>query len=113
MFDGTLGTWKTYQLDSKLKEDANQICSRPYPVLKLHKKMLKKVFERLFLLRALEVENDSEWGAPSFAQPKPKPNLVRFLSDFRNINKKLNQKPYPMPKTNGMLLKLEGFQYAM
>ena len=28
-----------------------------------------------------------------------------------NLNKKLKQKPYPMPKTNEMLLKLEGFQY--
>ena len=29
-----------------------------------------------------------------------------------NLNKKLKLKPYPMPKINEMLLKLEGFQYA-
>ena len=75
--------------------------------------MFKKEVERLFLLVALEVENDSEWGSPSFAQPQPKSNLVRFLSDFRNLNKQLKRKPYPMPKINTMLLKLEGFQYAM
>ena len=74
--------------------------------------MFKKEVERLVLLRILEVSNDSEWGAPSFAQPKPKSNRVHFLSDFRNLNKQLNRKPYPMTKINEMLLKLEGFQYA-
>ena len=71
--------------------------------------MFKKEVERLVLLGVLELENISEWGEPSFAHPKPKSNRVRFLSNFRNLNKKLNQKPYPMPKTNKMLLKLEGF----
>ena len=36
-FNGTLGTRKIYQPDFELKEDANPICSRPYPVLKVHK----------------------------------------------------------------------------
>ena len=58
------------------------------------------------------MENDAEWGAPSFAQPKPKSHQIRFISDFRNLNKQLKQKPCPMPKTNEMLLKLEGFHYA-
>ena len=60
----------------------------------------------------LEVANESEWGAPSFAEPKPKSYQVRFISDFRNINKQLKHKSYPMTNINGMLLKLEGFHYA-
>ena len=36
-----------------------------------------------------------------------------FLSDFRNLNKQLNCKPYPMPHINVILLTLEGFQYAI
>ena len=74
--------------------------------------MLKKEVERLVLLEVLEVTNDPEWGYQSFSQSKLKPNLVRFLSDFSNLNKQLNQKPYPMPKVNEMLLKLDVFQYA-
>ena len=74
--------------------------------------MFKKEVERLVLLGFLEVSNDSEWGSPFFAQHKPKSNRVSLLSGFRNLNKKLNQKPYPMPKINEMLLKLEVFQYA-
>ena len=34
--------------------------------------MSKKEVERLVPLGVLEREKDSEWGAPSFAQPKPK-----------------------------------------
>ena len=36
-FDGTIVTLKEYQLDLKLKKEANPICLRPYPVLKVHK----------------------------------------------------------------------------
>ena len=68
--------------------------------------MFKNEVERLVLLGVLEVANSSNWGAPSFSQPKPESNRVRFLIDFRNLNKQLKRKPYPMPKINEMLLKL-------
>ena len=113
LLDGILGTWKTYLVDLELKEDTKPICSQPYPVPKLHEEIFKKGVETLFLLGVLEVGNYSEQGSSSFAQPKPKSNQVRFLSDFSNLNKQLNQKPYPTPKINEMLLKLEGFKYAM
>ena len=45
--------------------------------------------ERLVLLRALKRANDSEWGVPYFAQPKPNTNQVHFLGNFRNLNKQL------------------------
>ena len=34
----TLGIWKTDLVYFKLKEDANLVCSRPYPVLKVQEK---------------------------------------------------------------------------
>ena len=74
--------------------------------------MFKKEVESLVLLGVLKVENYSEWGAPSFSQPKIKLNRVHFLSYFRNLNENLKRKPYPMPKINEILFKLEGFQYA-
>ena len=60
--------------------------------------MLKTEIECLVIPGVLEVANDSEWGDPYFAQHKPKSNRVRFLSDFRNLNKQLKRKLYPMPK---------------
>ena len=106
MFYGTLGTWKINTVDLELKEDAKPIYLRPYPVPKAYEEMFKKEVECLVLIGVIEVANDSEWGSPYFAHHKPKSNRVRFLSDFRNLNEQLKQKPHPMPKTNEILLKL-------
>ena len=37
---------------------------------------------------------------------------VRFISDFCELNKCINCKPFPIPKIEDLLLKLEGFQHA-
>ncbi len=37
---------------------------------------------------------------------------LAFISDFQELNKGLKHKPFPIPKINDLLLKLEGFQYA-
>ena len=66
--------------------------------------MFKKEVERLVLLGVIELANYSEWGAPSFAQSKPKSNQLHFISDLRNLNKQLKRKLYPMLKLNKMLL---------
>ena len=42
LFDGTLVTWKTYPVDSDLKEDSKTICSLPYHGPKVHMGMFKK-----------------------------------------------------------------------
>ena len=60
--------------------------------------MFRKEVDRLVLLGVEEKSNDSEWGAPSFAQPNQKMDCIIFLSDFRNLNSQLKFKPYPMPK---------------
>ena len=62
LFNVMIGTSKKYPEDFKLKEDTKLICSRPYPILKVHKKMFKKEVERLVLLGVLELSNDWEWG---------------------------------------------------
>ena len=41
LFDGTIGTWKTDTVDLELKEYVKPICSQPYPLPKVHKKMFK------------------------------------------------------------------------
>ena len=64
--------------------------------------------ECLVLLRVLESKNYSEWGAPYFAQPKPKKIQVSFINDFRNLNNQLKHKPFTFSNINEMLSKLEG-----
>ena len=59
LFDRTLGTWKTDQVNFELKEDANIICTQPYTVPNIHEEMFKKEVERLSLLRVLKIVNYS------------------------------------------------------
>ena len=35
-----------------------------------------------------------------------------FISDFHELNKHIKHKPFPIPKIQDLLLKLEGFQHA-
>ena len=67
------------------------MCLLPYPVTKVHEENFKNYVECLVLLGVLVVANDSEWGFPSFEQPKPKSNRVCFLNNFSNQNKQLSE----------------------
>ena len=40
-----------------------------------------------------------------------KQKIVRFVSNFRHLNKKLKHETYPIPNINETLLKLEVFWY--
>ena len=55
--------------------------------------------------------NRSEWAASTFIIPK-KDGSERFISEFRELNKRIQRKPYPTPKTQTLLLQVEGFQHA-
>ena len=68
------------------------------PVLRINKAMFRKEVNRLVLLGLIVEANESEWGAPSFAQPNTKTDCIRFLSEFHNLNRQLKRKPYPMKK---------------
>ena len=82
---------------------------RPYPVPKVHEENFKNDMERLVLLWVLEAENDSEWGAPSFAQPKPKSNRVCFISDFMSFNKKIKTRTITYAKNKLNVIEIGGF----
>ena len=111
LFDGTLGDWKGSGVSFELKADAKPYHGRAYPIPHIHEQPTRNEVARLCKLGVLERCSDSEWGAPSFIIPK-KNFTVRFLSDFRKLNSMLKRKPFPIPKIQDMLQKLEGFRFA-
>ena len=111
LFDGTLGTWKDELYDIELKPDAKPYHARSFPIPRVHEATLRHEVDRLVELGVLKRVNRSEWAAPTFIIPK-KDGTVRFISDFRQLNERIRRKPYPIPKIQDLLLKLEGFQYA-
>ena len=111
LFDGTLGDWKTKPVSLQVKTDVTPYHGRAYPVPKVHLKVLKKELQRVCDLGVLEWQPSSEWASPSFIISK-KNKTVRLLSDFREVNKRLVRKPFPLPKISTVFQEIEGFSYA-
>ncbi len=111
LFDGTLDDWKTKPVSFQLKEGVSPYHGQAFPVPKVHKETIIKEIKRLCKLGVLERESASEWALPSFIIPK-KDKTVHFLSYFREVNKRLVRKPFPIPKIIMVLQEIEGFSYA-
>ena len=104
-------------MNFELKPEAKPYHGRAFPVPRFHKETIQKEVRRLVKLGVLKRIQESEWAFPSFIIPKKskipgKPGTVRFLSDLRELNKRIIRKPYPLPKIATVLQELEGFMYA-
>ena len=97
LFDGTLGHWIGEKYHIELKEGAKPYHTRAYPIPKAYEQTLKMEVKRLCDLNVLKRINRSEWGSPTFIIPK-KDGTVRFISDFRELNKLIKRKNFPYQK---------------
>jgi hypothetical protein len=111
LFDGMLGDWKLPPVSIELKEGTKPYHGRPCPIPKIYKATLMKEIDRLIAIGVLKWQPLSKWASPSFIISK-KVHKVRIISDFREPNKRIVRKPYPIPKISTTLRKLEGFIYA-
>jgi len=93
-----------------LKQGASPYNGRAFPVPKIHNNVLIKEVERLCKLGVLERQHYLEWASPSFTVPRKITPCI--LSDFREVKKRLIIPPFPIPKINTVLQKLEGFTFA-
>jgi hypothetical protein len=59
----------------------------------------------------LEWQLSSQWALSTFIIPK-KDSTLHTISDFREPNKHIVRKPYPIPQISMILQELEGFAYA-
>jgi transposase InsO family protein len=111
LFGGGLGTLKIKPIRLELSAEAKPYHARAFPVPQAYESVTKKEIERLTQIGVLRKSHDSEWAAPTFIQPK-KTGDVRVLTDFRQLNKYLKRRPFPLPKISDLLQKLQGFTYA-
>ena len=112
LFDGSLGDWKTETTALELKkglEPFHAMCAFPVPQMYLG--TLKREVDGLVQLKVSQRQPDSEWASNAFIFPK-KNNQVRLVSNFREVNKLLVQKPHPIPKISTTLQEMEGFTCA-
>jgi len=112
LFDGTLGTWKTDPVQLELKDpEAKPYHAKPYPVPQAHEQALREEIARLVEYGVLRKVNRSEWASPMFTIRKLDMTL-RTLADLRELNKRIRRQPFPLPKIQDLLQRLEGFEYA-
>ena len=90
--DGTLGEFHTNPVHLDLKEGAVPKHYKPFPVAKIHEDTPKKELERLCKIGALRKCSNSVLATPTFIIPK-KNGTVRFISDFRYLNKCWSEGP--------------------
>ena len=111
LFDGTLGDFQTDPVGFDLNLGAKPYHGRAFPVPHAQKDVFKKEVNRLAGLGVLKPQPRSEWGSPAFIIAK-KDGTVRFLTDFREVNKRIVRTPFPVPLISDVLHELEGFTFA-
>ena len=110
-FKGGLGTLKIKPVNLELKPNAKPYHGKPFPIPKAYEQTTRKEAKRFEDIGVWYHNPNATWAAPMFIQPK-KTGDVRILTDLRELKKWIVRKPYPLPKIQDMLQKLEQFSYA-
>jgi hypothetical protein len=112
LFNGALGDWNRPPVSIEMKEGAKPYHGKPYSTSQIHKATLMKEINRLESIGVLKRQSSSQWTSPTFIIPK-KDMTVWTITNFREFNKWIVRRPYPIPKISTILQELEGFTYAM
>ena len=109
--EGKRGNWKGKPVSLELLPDVHPCTARPFPIPQAYQQLVKDEVNRLVEIGLLTPVSESRWQSPSFAIPK-KDNTIRFVTDFRQLNKRLVRKPYPLPLIQDILHNVGTFRYA-
>ena len=110
LFDGTLGVYHGEKIHLDIDPTIPPARSRHYPVPHHQLKVFKQELDRLEKIGVLKKTGRAEWISGTFITPK-KDGRVRWVSDFRALNKALKRKVYPLPRINDLLKRRSGYKY--
>lgn len=110
LFNGKLGCYPHSLVHLELKDDAQPFHAKPYAVPHAHLQIFKNELDRLVQIGVMAPTGGSEWAAGTFIVPK-KDGRVRWVTDFRQLNKHLRRKQYPIPRIQDILHRRNGYKY--
>ena len=117
VFDGKLGLMSGGDYHITMKDDTpRSLQKRCFPVAKCHEKKFKQELDRLTKLNVIKRlfghETQGNFAFPAFTMPKKNTDEIRFVTDFRELNKYVQRSPFLVPPMRDTLNKMEGFQFA-
>ena len=110
LFDGKLGYYPHEKLHLQIKQGSKPVHKKPYPVPYTRQNVFKQELDNLVKDGVLRPCGMTEWASPTFIIPKSN-NTVRWVSDFRELNKHLERPQYPVPRIQDIMLKQRGYSH--
>jgi len=110
LFSPTLGLYPHEQIHLDIQDNAEPHQSKAYTIPKNHDEVFKAELDRLVKIGVLEPTGRQEWISGTFVIPK-KDGRVRWISDFRALNKALKRKVYPLPVIGDILKRRSNYAY--
>lgn len=110
LFNNELKEFKGPRMDIELKPDVQPSFQKAYPVPNAHMQTFQTELNRLCQVRVLEKTRPTGWAAPTFIIPK-KNNQIRWVSDFRRLNRYIRRRPYQLPIIHDVLRRRFGYKY--
>eukprot|EP00978_Attheya_sp_CCMP212_P022527 scaffold67261_cov43-Attheya_sp.AAC.2 len=110
LFNGELKKYTEKKIHLDVRPDAKPVHQRAFSLAKSQESLFKAELQHLVKSGVLERTGASEWASPTFIIPK-KTGKARWVSDFRNLNKYLIQKKFPLPKIGDILAKRTGYKF--
>ena len=107
---GKLGTFKGFKASLELVDGAKPFQCRPYSVPLAHKDVFKKTLDEMVQWGILEKCGPMDFLSPTFIIPK-KDGRVRWISDFRQLNRLIKRKVWLLPRIQDILKKRKGYKF--
>ena len=111
LFSGTLGRYVHQKFSIHLKDpNVTPIFCNPYPIPLMHQEGFKAELQHLADENILQRISRSKWAFQTFLIPQ-KDGRVRWISDFRRLNKLLRRPRYFLPSIPAIVQKKASFYH--